>query len=271
MKNTGIKVLICMLAIATSSVVYAQAKRGQRGQKCNLSEEQQAQMKTVRVKYAEKTLTIKNELNELRARQHSLVSAVEPNQNEVFANVDKMTDLKKKLRLHNLNMHLEMNAFLDESQLIMKDARMNRGSRYHSGKGNRSSHRKGRMQGQNGKGSLNCGAGSKEGRFNYLDLDENQKEKLKDMHVAHLTDTKSLRDEAEEIRVKQKNLMTSKNPDEAVLKSNVNRLADIQNSLAKKRFDHQMKIREILDKDQLVLFLNHRGKRKTFHSKRGAF
>ncbi len=264
-----------MFVVAGMSNLYAQQNRGQGGQRnlqCkkgkafNLTEEQKEQMKEVRTRYAKQSLNIKNELNELRAKQKTLVSAEQPNKSKVYANIDKMTTLKKELQVQKLDMRLEMHSFLSEEQLLRADFKAN--------------HRKGMKQGHRGKRAMAQGMHAKakkehvqaikdmkadKGKRNMLDLSEEQKGQMKELRLAHLKDTKSLRDEAEELRLKQRNLMTDEDPDKSILLANVKRLSDIQNSLVKKKFDHQMEVRKILNEDQLVLFLSRAGKGKAFH------
>jgi hypothetical protein len=276
MKRSVIVGMICMFVVAGMSNLYAQQNRGERGQRneqcrkgefCNLSDEQKEQMKEVRVKYAKESLDIKNELNELRAKQKTLVSAENPNKKEVYANIDKMTSLKKELQLQRLDMRLEMNSFLSDEQLLRIDAKLGHGKGMKQARGGKQRMADGRMHGKRNKGHMKGQKGMQDGmrKGNMLDLSEEQQSKMKELRLAHMKDTKSLRDEAEELRLKQRNLMTDENPDKKVLIANVKRLADIQNALAKKRYEHQMEVREILDEDQLVIFMSRAGKGKGFH------
>lgn len=277
MKRSVIVGMICMFVVAGMSNLYAQQNRGQRGQRkvecqkgerCNLSDAQKEQMKEARTKYAKQTLDIKNELNELQAKQQTLVSAEKPNQSQVYANIDKMTALKKELHLQKLDMRMEMRSFLTEEQLLRADARPNHCKGMKQGRGGKKGMAQGRMHGKRGHGQMQGkrGMGAQKGmqagkgKRNMLDLSDDQQTKMKELRLAHMKDTKSLRDEAEELRLKQRNLMTDENPDMKVLVANVNRLADIQNTLAKKKFDHKMEVRQILDEDQLVIFMSRAGK-----------
>ena len=180
-----------------------------------------------------------------------------------------MTALKKELSLQKLEMKLEAHTFLTEEQLLRADARQNNRKGMKQGRSGKKGMSQGRMhgnaqmKGQRGMGA-NKGMQAGKGKRNMLDLSDEQQTKMKELRLAHMKDTKSLRDEAEELRLKQRNLMTDENPDKSTLIANVNRLSDIQNNLAKKRFDHQMEVREILDEDQLVLFLSRAGKGKGF-------
>ncbi|WP_171597308.1 Spy/CpxP family protein refolding chaperone [Marinifilum caeruleilacunae] len=275
MKKSVLVGMICMFVVAGMSNLYAQqnrGERGQRGERLNLTEEQKEQMKELRTKYAKQSLDIKNELNELRAKQKTLVSAEKPNQSQVYANIDKMTALKKELSLQKIDMRLESRSFLTDEQLMRADMMQKHRKGMKQGRGAKKGMAQGRMHGKRGHGQMQGrkamgeqkGMQAGKGKRNMLDLSEEQQEKMKELRLAHMKETKSLRNEAEELRLKQKNLMTDENPDKSVLVANANRLSDIQNSLAKMKFDHQMEVREILDEDQLVLFLSRGGKGKGF-------
>ena len=85
MKKSILIGMICMFVVAGMSNLYAQQNRGkggQQGERCQLTEEQKEKMKEVRTKYAKQTLDIQNELNELSAKQKTLVSAENPNKKE---------------------------------------------------------------------------------------------------------------------------------------------------------------------------------------------
>jgi len=271
MKKIAIIGMICMFfAAGTTSLFAQQGRKGRNMQKSTLSEEQKEQMKEVRIKHASKTKDLRNELNELQARQKTLVSANQPNKKEVYANIDKMSSIKKELNLTRIDMRLEMRSFLDEEQLLRVGNRSgfkNGMNGKHGQKGMRQGRGHGKRHAANcdkqvcdGTGVGAKGKGANMQKRNMLDLSDEQKTQMKDLRIAHMKDTKSLRDEAELIRLKQKQMMTSENPSMSDLKTNVNRLSEIQNQLAKKRFDNQLEIRKILDEDQLVLFLNRPGK-----------
>ena len=68
----------------------------------------------------------------------------------------------------------------------------------------------------------------------------------------------------QELRLKQKHLLNDENPNKNQIFSNLDRVSAIQNQLAKDRVASQKEIRNILDEDQLVLFLSkpHKMKKK---------
>lgn len=283
MKKIAILGMICMFFVAGTTSLYAQRgqRQGRNAKRPVLSEEQKDQMKDVRIKYASETKDLKNQLNELQAHQQTLVSATKPNKSEVYANIDKMGAIKKELNLKRLDMRLDMRSSLNEEQLMCAGNRsgryaMKRGQKHvQRGKqGMRQGRRQGNFQAAEGKQFAQRGQRENRGqmqRGNMLNFSEEQKDQMQELRIAHLKDTKSLRDEAEVLRMKQRQMMTSENPDKNMLVSNVNDLSKIQTQLAKKRFDNRLEMRKILDEDQLVLFLSHSGNRKGFKHQRRAF
>jgi len=291
-------VVSIFLVIGISSLNAQPARQfNRKGCKANFSDEQKVQMQEVRIKHASATKDLRNELNELKAHQKTLITADQPNKSEVYANIDKMTAVKKQLMQDRFNMRLEVQSFLTDDQKVMmadrpfgkqgmqygKSGKMRKGRGMRQGNcdgtgkfSKRGNQQKGDGPGQfSERGKQQRGEGSGAGwrqnnrpqncaNNNALNLSDAQKEQMKNLRVSHLQATKALRDEAEVIRLKQKQNMTSENPDKGQLMANVNRLSEIQNELAKQKFDHQLEVRKILDKDQLTIFLSRPAMHKSF-------
>ncbi|RUT78720.1 Spy/CpxP family protein refolding chaperone [Ancylomarina longa] len=286
------------LLIGISSLNAQPARQFNRNNcKANLSDEQKVQMREVRIEHANATKDLRNELNELKAHQKTLITADKPNKSEVYANIDKMTAVKKQLMQDRLNMRLEVQSFLTDDQKVMmanrpfgkqgmqhgKRGKMGKGRGMHQGNCDGSGQflKRGNQQRGDGSGQFSergkqqrgdgSGAGWRQNNKpqncankNALNLSDAQQEQMKNLRVSHLQATKSLRDEAEVIRLKQKQNRISENPDKGQLMANVNRLSEIQNKLAKQKFDHQLEVRKILDKDQLTIFLSRPAMHKGF-------
>ena len=279
-RSISILGLVAFLFLGMTSLQAQPKKRGFKqgdDKSIGLSEEQKEQMKEARIVYAKATLDLKNEMGEVKAKQKTLLSAEKPNMNQIYANVDKISDLKNQLMKEEIEMKLDIRTFLTEEQRVKM--------------AHRSKHKKGAKQGgkgqmgkahranQGGQGGMRNGEGLAQGgkrgkgfqqkagkqmrqERNLLDLSDEQKEQMKELRLAHLKDTKELKNELEVIRLKQKHLMTAENIDKNAIMKNVDRLSGVQNQLAKKGIDHKMEVREILTEDQLVLFMTHsKGKR----------
>ncbi|WP_372645566.1 Spy/CpxP family protein refolding chaperone, partial [Ancylomarina sp.] len=107
--KTKITVCIVMALMLFSGISQAQQrKRAERMEKTmiQLTDAQKEELRAAKVEFAKATLDVKNELNELRAYQRTLMSAEELNEKKVFENIDKMTALEKQLMEERVNMRL---------------------------------------------------------------------------------------------------------------------------------------------------------------------
>ncbi len=235
-----------------------QRKRAERKQNTmiQLTDAQKEELKAAKVEFAKATLDVKNELNELKAYQRTLMSAENLNEKKVFENIDKMTVLEKQLMKERINMRLATSGLLDEDQRMHREMRGNLRGRRADCSGMRNSEvncRKGQMH----KGERKAiDKGRKQRAVNALGLSETQQEQMKSLKLEHKKVTQNLREEMQELRLKQKHLLNDEKPNKNEIFSNLDRISSIQNQLAKERFVSQKEIRNILDEDQLVLFLS---------------
>lgn len=113
------------------------------------TEEQQEAMKKLRLELAKEIKPLKNELNELNARQNTLTTADDANLKDINKNIDKMSDIKTDIQKIMAKQHQQVRSMLTEEQLIKFDAmkskmgnrkgnfqgkRMERGERPESGR-----------------------------------------------------------------------------------------------------------------------------------------
>ncbi|MGZ2369041.1 Spy/CpxP family protein refolding chaperone [Ancylomarina sp. YFZ004] len=260
--KTKITVCIVMALMLFSGISQAQQrKRAERMQRTmiQLTDAQKEELKAAKVEFAKATIDVKNELNELTAYQKTLMSAEKLNETKVFENIDKMTALEKQLMEERVNMRLANSGLLGEDQRMHRKMRGDRKgmqadcSRMRGPQMNR---RKGQMQ----RGNRNCFVEGRNQRgvnsFCALGLSEKQQEQMKTLKLEHKKATQNMREEMQELRLKQKHLFTDDKPNKNEIFSNLDRISSIQNQLAKERVSNQKEIRNILDEDQLVLFLS---------------
>lgn len=249
--KTKITTCIAIVLILLSGISQAQQRdRAKRMQKTmiKLTDAQKEELKAAKVKFAKATIDEENELNELRAHQRTLMSATKLNEKKIFENIDKMTALKKQLMAERVNMRLITSGLLDEEQRVYRNMRANcsKTKRQHM-------KHKGQMHKGNRKGFAKKG---KQRAVNTLDLSEKQQEQMKDLKLKHRKATQNLREEMQELRLKQKHLLNDEKPNKNEIFSNLDRISTIQNQLAKEKVQARKEIREILNEDQLVLFLS---------------
>lgn len=236
------------------------------------SDKQKEEIKEIRIEFAKATKDTQNELNELKARQKTLMTANQPDLNEIYSNIDKISDLKNIMMKDRLAMKLDIQSVMTDEQKLLVANRPNRGKGYGQAKGKkgrahamRNGKGKGQKRMREARGQNQRRMGDKSRGWKMLDLSDDQKSKMKEMRIAHIDSNKELKNKVEELRLKQKHLMTADKTDENAIMQNADRLSEIQNTLAKKKVEHQMKVREILTEDQLVLFLSRSGNAKGQH------
>lgn len=256
--KTKIATCIIVALMLLSGVSQAQKRnRAERMQKTmiKLTDAQKDELKVAKVEFAKATLDVKNELNELEAYQRTLMSAEKLDKKKVFENIDNMTTLKKQLMEERINMGLATSGLLDEDQKMQRHMRGDRS------KMREQNMKRGKDQMRKGNRKAFAEKGERRG-FDALDLSEKQKEQIKTVRLENRKATQNLREEMQELRLKQKHLLNDDVPNKTEISSNIDRISTIQNKLAKESVQNQIAIRKILDEDQLVLFLSKSHKMK---------
>jgi Spy/CpxP family protein refolding chaperone len=244
-------------------------------QRIELSDQQKEQMKETRIKFIVATKDIKNNLAELRVHQHTLMSAEKVDLNAVYANIDKISKLNNQLQKEKFAMKMSMRSFLSEDQIqSLGDGfgprkagngegkgRMNQAQAKGDCDGIGSGEGFGRQEAQ-AKGKQNeNGRGPKKMKGNRMDnnllnLSDEQKEQMQELRLASREANKALRFEMEELQLKQRHLVSTQPLDEKLVLSNIDRISQLKNQLAKKKVDQKMEVRKLLNEDQLILFLS---------------
>ncbi len=132
-------VLIAVLAISTTAIAQSEKgrkdnsekkelmmKKGPKGMKDRadkfFTEEQQEQIKALRLETAKEIKPLKNELNELRAHQQTLTTADKANLKAINSNIDKMAEIKASIEKIMAKQHQAIRSLLTEEQLIKFDS-----------------------------------------------------------------------------------------------------------------------------------------------------
>lgn len=110
------------------------------------TEEQQTKMKELRLETAKQIKPIKNELNELNAKQKTLTTADKADLKAINKNIDKMAELKASMQKIMAAQHQQVRAMLDEEQLLkfdaMKNKRRGKGGNYQGRQQSNGKHQK---------------------------------------------------------------------------------------------------------------------------------
>lgn len=101
-------------------------KKGTCGSGCkmNLTEEQQATFKNLRLEKLRTVNPLKNNLKELQAKKHTLMTAEKINSREIYKIIDQMSDIKEKIAKANIKQKIEMRKHLTEEQKLMFNKNM---------------------------------------------------------------------------------------------------------------------------------------------------
>ena len=287
--KTKITTCIVVALMLLSGVSQAQKRNRAEGMQkttTKLTDAQKEELKAAKVEFAKATIDVKNELNELKAHQKTLMSAEKLDQKKIFANIDNVTALQKQLMEEKINMRLATSGLLGKGHKMQGQMRGDcskmegqqmRGEKGQKNKGDKKSFgKKGKQRGANGLNSSDKqGKGMKKGDkksfgekgkqrgVNLLALSDDQKKQMKTIKQESRKGTQNLREEMQELLLKQKHLLNDEVPNKNEISSNIDQISKIQNQLAKERVLNQKEIREVLDKDQLVLFLSKSHKKGT--------
>ncbi len=249
--KTKITACLILTLVLLSGMSQAQQRKRigkKKSIKNQLTDVQKMELKAARLEFAKSTLDVRNELNELQAHQRTLMSTKKLNEKNVFDNIDKITELKKTLMQERINMRLTSFNLLGENQeMHRKMKRFDSKRRNDSKDCVRKPMRKAKRRGMGEQG--------KKRMMKFLDLSEKQQDEMASLKEKHKKACQNLREEMMELRLKQKHLLNDEKPNKSEISANIDRIALIQNQLAKKRFNKQEEIRTVLDQDQLILFL----------------
>ncbi|MCY1721055.1 periplasmic heavy metal sensor [Prolixibacteraceae bacterium Z1-6] len=90
------------------------------------TEEQLTKVKELRLETAKQIKPLRNELNELKAKQQTLTTADNADMKAINNNIDKMSKVKADLEKVMAKQHQEIRSMLSEEQLIKFDAMRNK-------------------------------------------------------------------------------------------------------------------------------------------------
>ena len=130
------KITILVLAgfLLVGLNLNAQRGYGQRGmpekQKdhpgLDLSEEQQEQVKALKIDHMKQVQPLKDQLIENKAHQKTLMNADEPDINSVYKNIDKATKLQNEIAKLGADFQLKFKSILTDEQKVMYQSGRNR-------------------------------------------------------------------------------------------------------------------------------------------------
>lgn len=156
-KKATILVLTALLLATTN--LYAQRGRNSAGQGMGMSQqgvceripdltdEQGTKIEALRVEHLKEMNAFRNNMNELRAKKHTLMTSDNSNMNEISSVIDQMTAMQNKMMKERASHQQDVRSLLTDNQKVYFDSRPMRGGRH--GKGMRNDGH-GRGQGYGG-------------------------------------------------------------------------------------------------------------------------
>jgi Spy/CpxP family protein refolding chaperone len=87
--------------------------------------EQKEAIKEIRLDIAKQLKPLRNELNELNARQKTLSTATDADLDAIYANIEKIYKIKTEIAKLNAKQHQEIRSLLTEKQLLQFDSHRN--------------------------------------------------------------------------------------------------------------------------------------------------
>ncbi len=252
----------------------------------NLSDEQKEQIKQLRVEQMKKTLPVRNELNEKRARLRTLTTGDNININDAGKVLAEIEELKTEQAKQNVRIGVEIRKILNDEQRVMFDAHRGMGKRargqssFHKGnsKVGKTQRKSGQihgrpcmqpMQGRMPQAGMKQGQGmkGKPGRMKsyhgnrsgtpmtgMIGFTTEQEEQLKSFKLEQMKAMTQYRNSLGEYKA---SLKTITSVDDVKLKD-VDKLLDemgkIKLEMAKNKLSHQQVIRAMLTDEQKVMF-----------------
>jgi Spy/CpxP family protein refolding chaperone len=89
------------------------------------TEEQKEAIKEIRLQTAKQLKPLRNELNELNARQKTLTTAADADLDAIYANIEKISGIKTEIAKLSAKQHQKIRSLLTEEQLLKFDMRRN--------------------------------------------------------------------------------------------------------------------------------------------------
>lgn len=136
MKHLNLKIAF-VLTLLITGLTFAQAQKramgyGPHANGCkmlDLTDEQEEKIDDLRTEHMKTMLPLRNELNEKRARLHTLRTAEKYNASETEKVLEEMSNIKLKMAKERENHKQEVRSLLTEEQRLKFD--MHRGNKHH--------------------------------------------------------------------------------------------------------------------------------------------
>ena len=123
--NRFFSATIAALLLFFSISVFAQHQpMGHREGGLKFTEEQKAKMKEIHMASYKEMKGLRNQIGELKAKQHTLTTADKPDMNAINANIDEITKVQNKMMKTKASTRQQIRALLTDEQKMQFDSQM---------------------------------------------------------------------------------------------------------------------------------------------------
>jgi len=290
-KYFGLFLLAGLIFMISNPTVSAQNRQRKEGCKF-LTEKQQEQVIKIKAKYQKDLTYYINKLNELSAKQKTLIQVDKPNLKNIYSNIEAKTELQSKIAKTRTKMHIEMKSIMTEEQRLMMGSRMGKGMMMHKGhekhhmhkgyrKGNcnscardgnkrmyrkgdcnycnkdgrRGMYRKGDRGTYQGKGNFrNHNKGCHANAKCVMNLTEKQQEAFKNLRLEKLKTVNPLKNKLNELRAKKHSLMSAEKINSKEVNKIIDSMSNIKEKIAKANIKQKIEMRKLLTEEQKMMF-----------------
>lgn len=123
--NRFFSATIAAILLFFSVSLFAQHQpMGHRVGGLKFTEEQKAKMKEIHMASYKEIKGLRNQVGELKAKQHTLTTADKPDMNAINANIDEITKVQNKMMKIKASTHQQIRALLTDEQKMQFDSHM---------------------------------------------------------------------------------------------------------------------------------------------------
>ncbi len=271
MKKRTVTVVLAWSIIATGILAQAKSQRNS-----ELTPQQREEIQAVKAKYAPEIAKIKGELRFAMTEQRILLNSKTIDEQAVYANIDKVGQLKMQMQKQNLSMREEVQKMCplkNQRQWMHSEGHQNRGGQGKTmQKGQEQRPRNAQACAKNAGDAATCPAGGKQGMSNNkrrpcpemrregaakdcpLNLSDTQKEQMAAVKKAHFWKIQETKNKL--------SLLKAKNTD---IDKQLNALSEVnalQTQLEKQKMAVKLEKMKILTEEQRIKMMSQRGQKQ---------
>jgi len=116
--------IIALMLFGTSTLFAQPDHRFHKEGGIKFTDEQKAKVKEIHMASYKEMKALKNQMGELKAKQHTLTTADKPDMTSINANIDEISKIQNKLMKIRAANHQQIRSLLTDEQKMQFDAKM---------------------------------------------------------------------------------------------------------------------------------------------------